>query len=426
MGIESRTWDADNVPPSTSRFDSDVAWGENGRHHHDASVSYSSSLADFSRFLSESRFPVLSLSSTKKITKATGIPAIRGSVALIESLPILVRGDSQFDADNSPVHSLLADACMPASSNVGSCVILMQSSEDDGGLSPADLKRIVGAEALMYAAQIQFNPIAPMRLTKRLSAIAGKEGIDAELAKDMVRPGDMRASLNSLQFGVAVAATSSPALNMVHAVGKLLRGKRDEDGKLDFVPELIAQSCELDAEAMAAFIHENMYVYYGDIKDECALLDALSEADAVIGKRWDIVSREAPANEDDGRDLVARLSESIVSRAASVLNHHVTLPSSLSKGGMHKPKQYATAKKAKENRGMFQDEAASGGLKRWASERVPFSVLAGRCTPAMREMCKYTGVPRPRVYAPSIDVGSHRERGGNCAEVGEEEDVIAD
>jgi len=72
-------------------------------------------------------------------------------------------------------------------------------------------------------------------------------------------------------------------MDMTHVVGKLLRGKRDDQGRLDYEPEVVAQNCDLGPDALTAFCHQNLSTYYGDLYDLAKVLDALSEVDCLFG-----------------------------------------------------------------------------------------------------------------------------------------------
>jgi len=386
-----RTWDADAPPPSTRSFSDQAA----GRDEHDVHVPYTSAMDDFARFMRESRFPALALVAPRHHAP----PPRAGSVALLESLPVVASSAAWASESHNPVHDLLLEACAQTSAP-GTFVVVVLTAEGESGLSPVELQRAVGVGALQYACEIKFNALPPGRLTKRLSAVAEREGVDASALPRIVHAGDMRAGLNALQFGAPSAGARDGAVDMAHAVGKLLRGKRGQDDRLSYVPEDVAQACELSAEAMAAFVHENYHVYFGDLRDQAALLHALSEADAVIGRRWQLVSRDGSAADDDGRDVAGRVAESIVARAAAVLNRALTLPS-FGSAGMRKPVQFAVAKRAKDNAAAVRRLVAGGdgpGCAHLASERMPFAVLAGRAGVAERAMCRYDGLPPPRSY----------------------------
>ena len=387
-----RTWDADAPPPSTRSFSNN---GAAERDEHDVQVPYTSTMDDFARFMRESRFPALALVAPRQHA-----PHARqaGSVALLEALPVVASNASWASEHSNPVHDLLLEACAQTSAP-GTVVVVVLSAEGESGLSPVELQRAVGVGALQYACEVKFNALPPGRLTKRLTAVAEREGADTSALKRLVHAGDMRAGLNALQFGATSASARDGTVDMVHAVGKLLRGKRGEDDMLSYVPEDVAQACELSAEAMAAFVHENFHVYFGDLRDQAALLHALSEADAIIGRRWQLVSRDGSAADDDGRDVAGRIAESIVARAAAVLNHALTLPS-FGNAGMRKPVQFAVTKRARENAAAVRRLLGGDGpgCACLASERVPFAVLAGRAGVAERALCRYEGLPPPRSY----------------------------
>jgi len=192
LSCNVRQWDSDTTPPTTGNFD------DRSPSDHDAGVAYTSILNDFARFLRESYFPALSLSSTSKSHPISQSIPLVGSVAILESLPALAPSKFSY-GENSPVHNLLLDSCLH--STPGSALILILSGQGEFGLSPAELQQSVGTQALMYANVIQFKTVPPGRLEKRLKEVAEREGLESSNVLALVGNGDLRAGLNALQFG---------------------------------------------------------------------------------------------------------------------------------------------------------------------------------------------------------------------------------
>jgi hypothetical protein len=261
LGCAIRVWDSDAMPAHSSNFD----MGQKEQLGHDAHVSYTSALADFARFLSDATLPSL--------------VGGRRSVSVLESLPPV----AQDAGKQEQVHDMLFRTCN--STSQGTCVVLMLSSEAESGLSPTQLKELVGVQTLQQCEQVQFNALAPTRLEKRLKFIAEQEQQTYALDVVSKATGDIRACLNAMQFQAAGATSARDTnLDFTHAVAKLLRGKRDErSGKLGFVPEMVASSCDLDLPALTAFLHHNMHLYVGDVQNWSLILDVFAATDSMLG-----------------------------------------------------------------------------------------------------------------------------------------------
>mmetsp|Transcript_9995 Transcript_9995/g.40525 ORF Transcript_9995/g.40525 Transcript_9995/m.40525 type:complete len:579 (-) Transcript_9995:96-1832(-) len=205
------------------------------------------------------------------------------------------------------------------------------------------VERALGADALAAVEYVEFNAITELKMRERLAAIARAER--SRVAPATIEriaaeaDGDLRAAISRLEVASTTETTTLPrrppqwanadwrtpfsavtapskqdvvshhhrkadaddgdsdddlddtrragdAASALHAIGRLLRARRRDDGeRLAFSPDRVARTCPMAADAVAAFVQFNCVEYFGDADGELALaLDDLSAADLFVAR----------------------------------------------------------------------------------------------------------------------------------------------
>ena len=132
--------------------------------------------------------------------------------------------------------------------------------------------------------------------------------------------GDLRRAITRLDFVLRrpladVDEQDASRVSDLHAVGRLLRAKRDATGALSFDPENLVQSMAMDSDACAAFVQFNCVEFFDDLGDLAA---ALQVGQQVVGR---LLKTHRPAPPPDrGRPLRRRLGP--IRRRVRPAMHH--------------------------------------------------------------------------------------------------------
>lgn len=151
------------------------------------------------------------------------------------------------------------------------------------------VEKALGADLVQAATYVECNPVTEKQIAARLAAIARAERhplssptLEAIAAES---DGDLRRAITRLDFVLRrpladVDEQDASRVSDLHAVGRLLRAKRDATGALSFDPENLVQSMAMDSDACAAFVQFNCVEFFDDLGDLAAALDVLSAGDS--------------------------------------------------------------------------------------------------------------------------------------------------
>ena len=175
-----------------------------------------------------------------------------------------------------------------------------------------DAKRAVDAligEDLANDAQfveyVEVNAVTELKIKARIEAVARAERKiirDDDLASIAAEAdGDLRAALNALEFRLLKGSTASSlglkddddahrlkgdAVSDLHAIGRLLRARKDEEGHLTFDPDRVVRRMNMGPDAAAAFLQFNCVDFFTNDVDLAQALDDLSQADLFCGRLY--------------------------------------------------------------------------------------------------------------------------------------------
>lgn len=286
-------------------------------------ISYESQVQQFQSFISGAVYPAL---------RARGRPA-KPSLLLIDDLP---------DARYSRNETRRALRELAERRPLARPAILILS---EGIVEKSEARLAV--ERLLGDAQnieiVEFNPITEKNITSRLLAVARAEHKPVErsaieaIAKAC--DGDLRRALASLDMVMRHASTCRKVLRSdesdktsdLHAVGRLLRAKRHDDGRLTYNPEQLVEAMTMDPDACAAFVQFNCLDYFSNVDQISNAFDSLSLSDSF--------ARAIFASGRDGTDAVypEKYLIFLAARAVSTAN---TTPAPSSWRPVRKPTWY--------------------------------------------------------------------------------------
>jgi hypothetical protein len=116
----------------------------------------------------------------------------------------------------------------------------------------------------------------------------------------------LRSALNALAFGGTNGGLRDDSLDTLHAVGKLLRGPKDEG----FSPEAVARACALDTPVLTQFVFENFAAVAScanaSLEAYLGLAEACVHVAAVGQARWTSNLEGVEELDDLGLSIVAR------------------------------------------------------------------------------------------------------------------------
>ncbi|KAH9258312.1 hypothetical protein BASA81_003361 [Batrachochytrium salamandrivorans] len=261
----------------------------------------------FDRFLTESCYPCLQFNLLT--TAVTG--GVRPKLVVLESLPERTGKQCLLQVLNRVANS----------SELRVCILYIHTVTGEGrnSLTRDQLGRIVGEESvgLFLNETVHFNPIADSRMKKTLDKVAGRENVVRKKSGMGEGMGDLRNALNNLQF--QSPSSRDEAFDMLHAVGKLLRGPKPDNAGLPFPFEAVARTSGLPVGTLSAFVFENFYKYassanagldaYLQLAESCMFVEQLCQS------KWNSLEKSGGGEED--LDAMDSFAESVLARNAS-------------------------------------------------------------------------------------------------------------
>mmetsp|Transcript_308 Transcript_308/g.433 ORF Transcript_308/g.433 Transcript_308/m.433 type:complete len:326 (-) Transcript_308:1296-2273(-) len=171
-------------------------------------------------------------------------------------------------------------------------------------------KQFLDASCIEY---IEVNAVTDLKICNRLKAIAAAEmpsRIPSQTqleALSVQADGDLRASISRLEVLLTRSSSENDDTTSVipneddqgrhagdsasdlHAIGRLLRAKRNEQNNLTFDPERLIHRMDMKPETTACFIQYNCIDFFGihsPAEDLWATLDDLAVADLFIARKY--------------------------------------------------------------------------------------------------------------------------------------------
>ncbi|KAJ8606382.1 hypothetical protein CTAYLR_009310 [Chrysophaeum taylorii] len=187
------------------------------------------------------------------------------------------------------------------------------------------VEKILGPIDFEY---VEFNAVTENKVASRLRAIAAaerrhipNEAIDA-IARDS--DGDLRRAITRLDFATRGRSRlpdsddGDSRASDLHAIGRLLRAKRDHSGALAYDPERLVERATMNPDALSAFLQFNCVHFFLDEDDLAEALDTFSDADLFAARLWspDRDSADAVHPEAYLASLAARASSTANRRPA--------------------------------------------------------------------------------------------------------------
>lgn len=201
------------------------------------------------------------------------------SILVIEELPDL---RYNLDETRSWLLSLASESDRPA-------VLVWSDGITEKSEARHVIEKAIGADLVQAATYVECNPVTQKQIAARLAAVARAEGhplstptLEAIAAES---DGDLRRAITRLDFVLRrpladVDEQDASRVSDLHAVGRLLRAKRDANGALNFDPENLVQSMAMESDACAAFVQFNCVEFFDDLVDLAMALDVLSAGDS--------------------------------------------------------------------------------------------------------------------------------------------------
>lgn len=323
----------------------------------------------FDRFLTESCYPCLQF--------RLPTPGVRSKLVVLESLPERT-GRQRL----SQVLSRVAN-----SSDLHVCVLYIHTVTGEGrnALTRDQLGRVVGEESvgLFLNEAVHFNPLPETRMKRTLDKVAQRENVVRKRPATTGGMGDLRNALNNLQF--QSPSNRDEAFDMLHAVGKLLRGPKP-DGSGPFPFEVVARTSGLPVGTLSAFVFENFCKYasaanagldaYLQLAESCMSVEELCQS------KWNSLEKSGGGEEDV--DAMDSFAESVLARSASCWQGSVgaeLAPTKLLQ--MQRPQLTRAHNSGRERHASAQRylrtiARTQGSASGFLSEVLPFSVRIGR------------------------------------------------
>lgn len=236
-------------------------------------------------------------------------------IAIIEELPLL-----RSDEDRESLRLTFLDFLSASSRKA----VLVYSDVSESSATLRDLEREVSPDVLSHPSTyvLQMLPVTETAMLRALKRVCKREKLslrgDALQQLATGSRGDVRHVLMALQFGSAkrsrggaqaILGARDTFLSNLHAIGKLLRGKRlggassqrpsvaagsdgvicldgagasaggDTRPPLAFTPQDVMQQCDFSCETSCLFLLENMVPFFTSVHDIADAFEDLSTAD---------------------------------------------------------------------------------------------------------------------------------------------------
>lgn len=269
-------------------------------------ISYESQVQQFQTFISGAAYPAL---------RAHGQPA-KPSLLLIDDLP-----DSRYFRNET--RRALFELAERRPLARPAILVLSEGIVEKSDARLAVERQLGDAQSIEI---VEFNPITEKNITSRLLAVARAEhrSVERSTIEAIAKAcdGDLRRALASLDMAMRHASICRSVLSSderdktsdLHAVGRLLRAKRDDDGCLTYNPEQLVEAMTMEPDACAAFVQFNCLDYFSNVDQIANAFDSLSLADSF--------ARAIFASGRDGTDAVypEKYLIFLASRAVSTAN----------------------------------------------------------------------------------------------------------
>ncbi|OBZ88643.1 Cell cycle checkpoint protein RAD17 [Choanephora cucurbitarum] len=145
---------------------------------------------------------------------------------------------------------------------------------------------------------IKLNAVSKTLMVKALNRVIQDQDLTVTKpqldALTEASEGDIRSAINHLQFyakrqppqkkrkaKVKAFDEKIGPLDLFHAVGKVLYGKRNPDGTFESKPEHIFDKLPVDPDLFNAFLHQNSLAFFDEIEAVADAFDYLSVADTI-------------------------------------------------------------------------------------------------------------------------------------------------